>query len=484
MRMTTLIKNNLEKYGVESIFSLGEFIEKSKNTRLVKYGDPYYNNHKLGKQTKLEKYGTLDFSDKANKTKLEKYGTLNVNDKSNKTKLEKYGTLDFSNKANKTKLEKYGTLDFGDKTRKTIKERYGSYSVVLLKSSYRKLKDKYLTSVEFLFKEEDYVGVIGYRKYKFKCLKCNGIFSDDMCNGSSPVCRTCNPIHTNISVDEKEILSYIKTIYNDEILENDRTILDGKEIDIYLPEINLGIEFDGIYWHSEISGGKDKHYHLNKTKLSLGKNIQLMHIWDWEWRCKRDIIKSILLSKIGKSKRIFARKCEIKQVINDEKSVFLNDNHIQGNDTSSIRLGLYYNDVLVSLMTFVKSRYDKKYQYELSRYCNILNTNVIGGASKLFNHFVKNYDVNSIVTYSDRRLFTGNLYNQIGMLFVDNTPSGYHYFHKNKGVPIERTHFQKHKLKEKIEKFDSNLSEWQNMKINGYDRIWDCGHLKFNWNRK
>jgi hypothetical protein len=135
-------------------------------------------------------------------------------------------------------------------------------------------------------------------------------------------------------------------------------------------------------------------------------------------------------------------------------------------------------------MTFVKSRYDKKYQYELSRYCNILNTNVIGGASKLFNHFIKNYDVNSIVTYSDKRLFTGNLYKQIGMSFVDDTLPGYHYFHKNKGVPIERNHFQKHKLKEKLEKFDINLSEWQNMQINGYDRIWDCGHMKFIWNRK
>ena len=483
-RMNTLIQNNLEKYGVENIFSLKEIQEKSKKTRLEKYGHEYFNNNEIAKQTKLKKYGTLDFSDKAKQTKLKKYGTLNVNDKSKQTKLNKYGTLDFSKKANETKIKKYGTCNFTDKTRKTTIEKYGSYSKILLKKAFKRLEKKFSSVVKFLFSEEEYVGVNKYKKYQFECLKCSSVFTDDMCNGSSPVCRICNPIMSNISNEEKEILSYIKTIYDGEIIENDRNTLNGQEIDILVHHLNLGIECDGIYWHSELAGGKDKHYHLHKTKLSLDKNIQLMHIWDWEWRCKQDIIKSILLSKIGKSKRIFARKCEIKQVINDEKSAFLIDNHIQGNDASSIRLGLYHNDVLVSLMTFVKSRYDKKYQYELSRYCNILNANVIGGASKLFNYFIKNYDVNSIVTYSDRRLFTGNLYKQIGMSFVDNTHSGYHYFHKNKGVPIERSHFQKHKLKEKLEKFDINLSEWQNMQINGYDRIWDCGHMKFEWNRK
>ena len=483
-RKNTLIKNNLEKHGVESIFSLKDIQEKSKKTKLEKYGDEKYNNLIKANKTKLDRYGTTNFSDKAKKTKLEKYGTLDFNDKSKQTKLDKYGTLDFSDKANKTKLDRYGTTNFSDKAKKTTIEKYGSYSKILLKKSFKRLEEKYSSIVKFLFSENEYVGVNEYKKYQFECLRCSNIFVDDMCNGSSPICRICNPIISNISNEEKEILSYIKTIYDGEIIENDRNTLSGQEIDILIPRLNLGIEYNGIYWHSELVGGKDKHYHLNKTKLSLDKNIQLIHIWDWEWHCKQDIIKSILLSKMGKSNRIFARKCEIKQVINDEKSMFLNNNHIQGNDTSSIRLGLYHNNILVSLMTFVKSRYDKKYQYELSRYCNILNTNVIGGASKLFSYFIKNYDVNSIVTYSDRRLFTGNLYKQIGMLFVNNTPSGYHYFHKNKGVPIERTHFQKHKLKEKIEKFDITLSEWQNMQINGYDRIWDCGHFKFEWIRK
>ena len=466
-RMQSLIKTNLEKYGVESTFSLQNVIEKSKKTRVDKYGTEYYNNNKLAKITKLEKYGTLDFSDQAKKTKMEKYGKLNFNEKANKTKLEKYGTLDFSDQAIKTKLKKYKSL-----------------SVQALKWGYKKLKEKYKNNVEFLFGENEYDGSIGYKKYTFRCIKCTNIFLDHMCNGMAPHCTICNPIENNISSLEKEILNYIKTIYHGNVIENDREILDGKELDIYIPELSLAIECNGIYWHGEITGRKDKKYHLDKTKNCMGKNIQLMHIWDWEWRYKKNIIKSILLNKFGKSDKIYARKCIVKNVSNDEKVEFLKNNHIQDNDTSSVRLGLYYNEKLVSLMTFVKSRYDKKYQYELSRYCNLLNTHVIGAASKLFTHFINNYDVKSIVTYSDKRLFTGKLYENLGMVFVSNTPPGYHYFNNSKNIPIERTHFQKHKLSKKLENFDPNLTEWENMKLNGYDRIWDCGHIKYEWNLK
>jgi hypothetical protein len=120
----------------------------------------------------------------------------------------------------------------------------------------------------------------------------------------------------------------------------------------------------------------------------------------------------------------------------------------------------------------------------MSRYCNILNTNVIGGASKLFNHFIKNYNVNSIVTYSDMRLFNGNVYKNIGMSFVNTTPPNYHYFDRNYCVPLTRIGFQKHKLSKILKIFDNKLSEWQNMQLNGYDRIWDCGHFKYEWIKK
>ena len=480
-RMETLKENNLKKFNVEHIFSLPDIRLKSNNTKLEKYGNSSYNNVEKGNKTKLEKYGTLDVSEKSNKTKLEKYGTLNVNDKSNVTKLEKYGSLNFTEKANKTKMEKYGTLDFSDKAQETINIRYGSLSNILLKNSYNKLKEKYKHLVDFLFSESDYIGAYGYKKYNFKCKICNSEFLYDMCNGRSPECNICYPKPEGKSTDEKGLLEYIQSIYNNEILENDRTILDGKEIDIYVPTLHLGIELNGLYWHSELAGGKDRKYHLNKTNLSFERGIKLLHILDWEWKFKKDIIKSILLNKIGKSNRIYARKCIIKEVTDKDKFEFLEKNHIQGNDRSSVRLGLYYQDKLVSLMTFVKSRYDKKYEYELSRYCNSLNNNITGGASKLFQHFIKHYSSKSIVTYADKRLFDGNVYKNIGMTYVNDTPPGYHYFHKSHMVPLERLNFQKHKLSKKLENFDPNLSEWKNMQLNGYDRIWDCGHLKYEW---
>jgi hypothetical protein len=458
-------------------------ITKMKNTLKSKYGDENYNNFEKSKQTKLEKYGDANFNnrEKMLKTNNEKYG-MNVSPNTLEKTKERVvnGDIGFKSKKYKQYL-KNNNIDNVSQLM-CVKEKRRIQKIQ--ESLHNIFEGNRLNGIVVpLFNKDEYVGTEYNNLYKFKCCVCHNEFEDNLYSGNIPRCLICNPHNRFKSTIEIEILSFLHS--HDVVTKHhDRNILDGEEIDILVPHLNLGIECDGIYWHSELAGGKDKHYHLHKTKLSLDKNIQLMHIWDWEWRCKQDIIKSILLSKICKSKRIFARKCEIKQVINDEKSAFLTDNHIQGNDTSSIRLGLYHNNVLVSLMTFVKSRYDKKYQYELSRYCNILNTNVIGGASKLFNHFIKNYDVNSIVTYSDKRLFTGNLYKQIGMSFVDDTLPGYHYFHKNKGVPIERNHFQKHKLKEKLEKFDINLSEWQNMQINGYDRIWDCGHMKFIWNRK
>jgi hypothetical protein len=204
---------------------------------------------------------------------------------------------------------------------------------------------------------------------------------------------------------------------------------------------------------------------------------------DWEWLNKKDIVKSMLLNKIGKSSKLHARKCVIRNVSELDKSLFLEKNHIQGNDMSSIRVGLYYEDVLVSLMTFIKSRYDKNHEYELSRYCNVLNINVVGGASRLFNYIVNKYEISSVVTYSDKRLFTGLVYKNMNMKLIGSTSPGYHYFHKDKPIPVNRLNFQKHKLINVLEKFDENLSEWENMKNNGYDRIWDCGHLKYVWNK-
>lgn len=485
-----------KKYGVYHPSQLPSVKEKIKQKR---NSGAYDNVVSKVKQTLKKKYGDENYVnvEKAKKTKLKKYGDENYNNREKmiQTNIEKYGMNVSPNTLKRTKERSNdGELGFKSKKYKQYLSDNNVDNISQLESIKQKRKiqkinesiinifdkDRLKGVVIPLFSREEYIGCDYNNLYKFRCCVCNNDFEDNLYSGNIPRCLVCNPHNRFKSKIELEILNFL---HSHDIItkEHDRYILNGDEIDILLPTLSLGIECDGVYWHSELAGGKDKLYHLNKTKLALDKNIQLMHIWDWEWRCKQNIVKSILLNKLGKSKKIYARKCIIKKVMNNEKSKFLENNHIQNNDTSSIRLGLYYNDELVSLMTFVKSRYDKKYQYELSRFCNKTYTNVIGGASKLFNYFINNYDVKSIVTYSDKRLFTGKLYENLGMTFVNNTPPGYHYFHKNDGTPIERTHFQKHKLKEKLEKFDSQLTEWENMQLNGYDRIWDCGHLKYMW---
>jgi len=259
-------------------------------------------------------------------------------------------------------------------------------------------------------------------------------------------------------------------------------------LDIFIPSLNLAIEFNGTFWHSEISGNKNKVYHLNKTKSCIFKGIKLIHIFQFEWDTKKEIIKSILKNIIKKTpNKIYARECEVRDITLQCSIDFLEKNHLQGKDKSSIKLGLYHKNELVSVMTFCKSRFDKKCEYEMSRYCNNLNTSIIGGGNKLFSHFINSYRPNSMVSYSDRRYFNGNIYRQLGFTFVDNTSPSYFYLKEYK-IVFNRINFQKHKLKKVLSNFDDKLSEWENMKINGFDRIWDCGHskwvIKFNYPTK
>jgi len=293
------------------------------------------------------------------------------------------------------------------------------------------------------------------------------------------------PICTHsISSQESEIYNFLK-LYKISPIQSDRTILNGKELDIYIPSHIIAMEFDGIYWHSE-GMGKNRSYHLNKTKDCFDNNIQLLHIFENEWNnhIKKEIWKSVILNKLGIcSQKIFARKCTINEVDNKTAKQFLLNNHLQGHTPSSINIGLYYENELVSLMTFGKSRYNKSYQYELIRFCNRLNTVVVGGASKLFTYFIRNYKPESLISYADMRYSNGTLYEKLGFTKLKNSQPNYFYFHKSDTNNLmSRVQFQKHKLKDKLETFDIELTEYQNMLNNGYDRIWDCGNCVYKYN--
>lgn len=256
------------------------------------------------------------------------------------------------------------------------------------------------------------------------------------------------------------------------------------EIDIYLSDYKLGIEYNGEYWHS--TNFKNKNYHIDKTNYFKEKGIKIIHIWDNEWQNKKEIIKSIILSKLNNYQNcIYARKCIIKLVDKLEKDNFLEQNHLQGKDISKYAIGLYYENKLVSIMTFGKRHISKISQFELIRFCNKLNTKVIGGASKLFKYFVANFDINYIKTYADIRFYNNNgFYEKLGFRMINISKPNYNYFKlsKNSGLRLySRISCQKHKLNKLLENFDPDKTEEQNMFDNGFCKIYDCGNYVFEY---
>ena len=293
----------------------------------------------------------------------------------------------------------------------------------------------------------------------------------------------------NIQKKLNQINSYFKSSYEIQlemfIKENyqEGTIIynDPKEIDIYLPDLKLAFEFNGVYWHNEIN--KPNNYHLEKTELCEKMGIHLIHIYEDDWVYKQEIIKSRILNLIGKNiNKIYARKCEIKEVENSLVREFLITNHLQGFVGSQVKLGLFYNDELVSLMTFGKLRKSmgtksKENVYEMLRFCNKLNTSVIGGADRLFKYFVNTYKPIEVISYADRSWSQGDLYKKLGFASIGKTQSNYYYVVD--GIREYRFNYRKDKLIR--EGYDTNKTEHQIMLERDIYRIYDSGCLKFLW---
>jgi hypothetical protein len=283
-------------------------------------------------------------------------------------------------------------------------------------------------------------------------------------------CNKCSILESN---PEKEILK----LFENATMHN-REIIKPYEIDILDIKNNIGVEFHGLKWHSynRKETAKEKLKHYNKATLANNNGIFLFQIFEHEWAHKSNIIKSMINNKLNKSTTVYARKCKIICLDNNQYKNFINNNHLYGYSTASLKYGLSYNNKLVCVLSFKKHH---KHQYEISRFANLINHNVVGGASKLFKYFIKNHNPSSIITFADRRFSNGSLYLKLGFKLQNITKPNYFYY-KNKKV-FSRQQFQKHKLKKKLNDFKVNLTESQNMFNNGYRRLWDAGHLKFLW---
>lgn len=423
------IKNTTKiKYGVENISQLEKTKEKKKSTMFNNYGN-LFQNITNGKKTIQERYKVDNIS---------KLGFV----KEKKSEKRKQNFLNH-------KIPKIEQIGY----------------TFLHPESFSKTRD-----------EENKKNI----EYLFECNSCGNVFKHNI-HSTNPRCHSCYP--SNVSEQEKKLVEFIKEIYQGEIEENNRTIISPYEIDVLLK--GLAIEYNGIYWHSEEGGNKDRNYHIDKYNRIRKAGLTPIFIFEDEWIYKQDIVKSIIKNKLGIiDKKIYARKCIIKKVNNKEVKDFYEKNHIQGHISSSINLVLLYGDDIVSALSFSKPRFAKKYDYEITRFANLIDTSVVGGFSKLFKYFVNNFDFDKIITYSDKRFFTGDIYVNNDFLQLEDTHPNYFYFHKNDLTKNSRVKFQKHRLKNLLENFDNNLTEHENMYNNKYLRIWDCGNHKFEFTKR
>lgn len=465
-------QRNLKKYGVEYACQSEEIKEKIKQSNLEKYGTEFSFQSEVVKnkikQSMLDRYGvehalqSKDILNKMYASNKEKYGYDNP-----------FNSSSIQNKIKESNLKKYGcenpfsNKQIQEKIHNTFKEKYNV-------SIY---KQKDMINLDIWNDDEKFIQLLEGYDHKPTTFELTEFFNCE---------RTCilNKIHklscehlvsfsSNRSHFEDEIIRWLsEELKIKKIINNDKKTLNSgkKEIDIYLPEYKFGIEFNGEYWHSELVENYQDHNgrstkHQEKSLLAEEKGIFLFNIFEREWEDQRTqkIIKSRIKNMLNLEKnKIHGRKCVIKEITVEEKKKFLQENHIQGNDRSSIYIGLFYKDVLVSCMTFKKSK--DNYSYELSRFCNLINCVIVGAASKLFKYFLKHYTKHgdTIVSYSDFSKAKGGLYNTLGFKYESlNTPN---YWWINFETGDVRSRYQ-----------EQSAGEVKRMHDQNYYRVCDCG---------
>src|ERR1035437_974719 len=459
--------------------------QKRKNTNLIAYGVENTSQLPCTREkfykTMNERYGVMhalqnsEFSKKSVDSFKKNDITL-IKEKKETTNLERYGFRHASQnekikeKRVNTTLERYGVdtlLRNRDVIDKTTKNR---------RNSYMQNIETRINDVEPLF--DCFIGVNNNGNrilYPWRCLKCNNPFQGHLDDGQNPRCPVCYPL--DISKGQFQVQEYLKSL-NIDISSNNKILISPLELDVVSDMHKIAIEYNGLYYHHDKK--VDKNYHLNKTLLCKNIGYRLIHIFEGEWLNKRTIIESRIKSVFGLNEKIFARKTTISKLSHKETKNFLEKNHLQGMCPSSINLGLIHANELIAVMTFGKSRFDKNFDFELLRYASALGINVVGGASKLLSNFKKTHPIGSIISYSDNRWNTGNLYKNIGFQYSHTSPPN-QYWSLDRINLLGRQNFQKHKLKEKLKIFDNNMYAQDNMYNNGYLRIWDCGNDVFTY---
>lgn len=416
----------IERYGVDNVTQSKEVRDKIRATNELRYGSGEY-------------FGSDDWRDKTIKTNQERYGVDFFTQ-----------SADFSIKRKETMVGKYG--------REHTNQSHISMDMI------RNLQDPvwceqvYKECGEYASTMAELVGID--RTTATRILSKHGI--------------VLNQEH-NVSAGENELLTWVREVYDGEIQTN-VPILDGKHIDIFIPEISIGIEYNGCYFHSEAKKPKD--YHFDKTEIAKRKGINLLHIWSHIWERKKDIVKSMIMSKLGISdrNRVYARNTVVVEVSGTDAKDFHEKYHIQGHGRGGIHLGIFSDGVIIGCLTLLE-RGANSGDFEIIRYST--SVDIIGGFSKALKAFQNVCDWNRISTFADRDISDGDLYRKTGFEEIHITRPIMSYFDPNSGNVYHRSRFMKSRLDGDVVIYDDSLTEREMMGVSGYLRLYNSGLIKF-----
>lgn len=438
--------------------------EKTKNTLIEKYGTDKYSNREKYKQTCLKRYGVENTfahdkcKDKIKQTMIERYGveyaqqSKKIQETRKQNSLKKYGVDHHMKHEEIRKRQIKGLLQrFTDNIDGLIGYTEDGDRIMACPHPECNL----CTKKFYIIPSKNY-----YARKEFNIEPCTNIHEIKQGRNRGTILETT--------------IRNILDEYDIEYETNNRSILKDKELDIYIPSKNIAIECNGCFWHSQ-QHHKPINYHIDKYKKCRDVGVQLIMFWEDQIKNNLDIVKSILLSKLGLiENKIGARQCNVKEIDSKTCCEFLKHNHIQGKTNAKVHLGLYHKDELVAVMTFT----GKSGIWDLNRFCNKLNTSVIGGASKLLKYFIKTYSPSQIKSYSSNDISNGNLYESLGFIKDNKITSSYWYIHKNKLIRYHRSNFSKQRL-EKMGYNMTNKSESDIMNTLPYWKIYDSGHVKY-----
>lgn len=304
-------------------------------------------------------------------------------------------------------------------------------------------------------------------------------------------CPRCNHMK---SAPEEQVAAFLEQFTP--VVRRDRTLISPKELDIYLPEHRLAVEFCGMYWHSHgdrIDEKKNKLRHAEKHHLCAERGIRLITLYETEWSERPRTVKRLLRNAIGRSRgKLMARKCRLAKPTTREARAFYEAYHPQGGAGHGEHYGLYHGDKLVACMRFTFGNNDRGHgakvrQWTLSRYAT--RVPVAGAASRLFKAFVTEQNPPEVKSFSDNRLFGGGMYEQLGFVLEEDVVPDYQVWSPKLGLR-PKPHYQRRVLPKRLaehgvdEPFDpatDRRTEAEMTYLMGARRIYDCGKKRWLW---